>query len=554
MNDKEKFDEIIIEFEYLKSVRSLYETDWKEASNYVRSSLYDWTNSGVKAKRPDRFTSRPGHYLNTLVSGLLGYSISPNLTWLKLSLEESKHTKYAGVKDWLEEVEKIFYASVNRSNLYSEIPSFIRDAATVGHGVMLVDEDIKDARVRFSTRTTPELYLDVNEFDEVDTVYRSFSMTVRNMISFFGEDNCHFEIRNKFKDKNRRNDSVRILHAVYPRVDSDPESLDIKKAPWASFYVDLDNEAIIEESGYRDNPYITFAWEKIPGVAYADSPAMQSLCDILLLNRAEEARLKVAQLSAEPPMNVSNKMRGAESVIPGGFNYYEKSDEIMTPINTGANFPITISVTQDIEHRIKDWFHVDFFLMLQSQDRQKTATEVIEIQGEKAAVLSSLIVNLNTALASLVRRTFNILYRQGKIPPPPEMLRDSGVQMKIDFIGPLAQAQKKFHQTGGVTQSMALVGPVLQLFPESKDYIDGDKLAVEILDSNNFPQGALREEEEVKGIREARAQMIQQQQQQQMIQQQQQNLMSNYNKLNEPVREGSALADLDKQRREGISG
>lgn len=552
MDEKELLEDINTEFEYLKSVRAKYEDDWKDAANYVRASLYDWTNANVRPERPDRYTSRPAHFMNTLVSGLLGYTISPNITWLKLSLEQMEWLRYAGVKDWLEQAEKAFYSAVNRSNLYSEAPGFLRDAATYGHGVMLIDEDLNEQRIRYSTRPTPEIYLDVNEFDEVDTVYRNFSMTVRNMVSFFGEENCHKEVREKFKERDRKNDTINVLHAVYPRKDADPQRKDIKAAPWASMYIDLDNKHLIEESGYWENPYATFPWERIPGVAYGDSPSQQALCDILLLNRAEEARLKVAQLSAEPPMNVSSKMRGNESVVPGGFNYYEKPDEIMTPINTGANFPITINVTQDIEGRIRDWFHVDFFLMLQSQDRQKTATEVVELQGEKAAVLSSLIVNLNNALASLVRRTFNILYRQGKIPKPPAVLQGTGAQIKIDFVGPLAQAQKKYHQAGGVSQSLALVGPVLQLFPETRDYINGDRLAVEILDANGFPQGALREEEEVKGIRDARAQIAQEQQQQAMAMQQQQGIMQNFNKLNEPVKQGSALAEVGKQLAGGV--
>ena len=552
MDEKLLLEDIKIELEYLKEQRAEFEGDWKDTANYVRASLYNWNVGGKKPGRPDRYTSRPAHYLSTLVSGLLGYTISPNITWLKLSLEQMDWMRYSGVKDWLEQAEKALYAAINRSNLYSEAPIFLRDAATYGHSALLIDEDVGEQRIRYSTRPTPEVYLDVNEFDEVDTVYRLFSMTVRTMISFFGEDNCHSEIKTKFASTGSRNDSITILHAVYPRKEATGESLDIKKSPWASVYVDMDNDHVIEESGYWENPYATFAWERISRTGYGDGPALNALPDILLLNKAEEARIRLAQLSAEPPMNVPSKMKGSENVVPGGFNYYDKADEVLSPINTGMNFPITISVTQDIENRIRDWFHVDFFLMLQQQTQQKTATEVMELQGEKAAVLSSIIVNLNNALASIVRRTFNILYRQGKIPNPPDVLQGSGAQIKIDFVGPLAQAQKKYHQAGGIAQSMALVSPVIQLFPESRDYIDGDRLAVEILDANGFPQSALREDEEVKGIRDARAQMAAQQQQQAIAMQQQQNMMQNYDKLNEPVRQGSALAEVNKQAAGGI--
>jgi hypothetical protein len=248
-------------------------------------------------------------------------------------------------------------------------------------------------------------------------------------------------------------------------------------------------------------------------------------------------------------------MRGSESVIPGGYNYFKQADQQIQPINTGANYPITIQVVDGFQKRIRNWFHVDFFLMLMQQAAgNKTATEVVALQGEQAAILSPLIVNQSAALSAIIKRTFNILYRQGKIPEPPAALAGSGAELKIEFVGPLAQAQKRYHQAGGIAQSLSLAQPVLGLFPQSGDLIDGDELIKSILDNNGFPQTALREDKDVEEIRAARAAQAQAQQDQAVKLQQQQMLLQNYNKLNQPTQGGSPLAELDSQRAGSLGG
>lgn len=552
-DEKEVLSDIKTLFEHLKTKRKVHEGEWQDVTTYIGSKNFDWEEVRDEVKRPKRHTGRPAEYLDKLVSGLMGYTISPNVTWLKLSLSDSSMLDYTGVKDWLENAEKALYEEFNRNNLYTEAPAFISNAAQFGHGVMLIDEK-KEAAIRFMTVSAPEVYIATNEYGDIDTVCRYFSMTVKNIVARFGLENVSDTIRKDYEDAQGKQKEIKILHAVFPRENYDSNKLDDKNMAYASFYVDMDGDAILEESGYHELPYSVFIWERITASAYGDSPARKAIPDMRLLNKAEEARLKLAQLAAEPPMNVPDSMRGVESVVPAGFNYYESPDEIMMPINIGANFPITLDTVRDIEARIKDKFNVDFMLMLQAQAAQKTATEVVELQGEKAAMLTSLIVNQNKALSEIVRRTFNIMYRQGRLPEAPAILNNSGASLNIDFIGPLAQAQKKHHQSGGVQMSLMLAQPVLQLSPESVDYINGDALLKNVLETNGFPQTAIREEEEVQKMRQARAEAQMQAMQMQAMQQQQEALMGNYDKLNEPVREGSPIQELSEQLQTGLGG
>ncbi|MDR3191615.1 MAG: head-tail connector protein [Treponema sp.] len=555
--EKELAEDIKLQLEHLKDERHKREADWKNVQELVAPSVVSFDPAEKIPARPNRFTSRPTNYLKTLVSGITGYSISPNIVWQKLGLENAEQLDLYGVKDWLEAVERVLYAEFNRSNLYKQVPGMIASAAAYGHGVMLIDEDVGNSRLRFTSLSVPELYLDTNEYDEVETVYRRFTMTLGNAARFFGLENLAGNLRQDHEDRRKRNNEITVIHAVYRREDYDEEKPDAKHMPFASLYIDEGNDHLIRESGYREFPYAVFVWDKIGGAAYGESPAIYALDDIRLLNLAEESRIKIAQMSAEPAMNVPSTMKGSENVVPRGYNYYENPEEVMSVIQTGENYPISLEVVASIEDRIKDWFHVDFFLMLQSQSRQgrtqMTATEVVELQGEKAAVLSDLVVNLNEPLQKIIQRSFNLLLKQRKIPPIPDILRESGALLKVDFIGPLAQAQKKHHETGGIAQGIALIGSVANMAAAAPpalaalDVVDFDRLVKAGLEGAGTPQNIIREDDDIAAIREARARAEAQAQQQALALEEQKNILGNFNKLNEPLKQGTALEAMGQQ-------
>lgn len=530
----------------LESNRDRFIPRWQEAQTYVAPIVYDWHNLDAIPELPKRYTSVPCDYLSILVSGLVGYSISPNLVWFKLSLENQKLLNLYGVKDFLEECEETLLAELNRSNLYSQASPWIQDAATIGHGVMLCDEDLNQGKLRFTTMRSNEIFLDVNEYGEIDTVFRKYLMTLRNAVEFFGKDKLDPQLVADFDDVSKWNNQIEFLYAVYPRQNYDPNKLDSKNKPYAAVYIDLKNNKIVDEGGYDENPFSIFEWDQISGLAYSNSPSIAALPDIKMLNIAKKTSTQIAQTSAEPPMRVSNSIRNI-SLVPRGFNYISTPDEIIEPIRTGENYPITLEVVQQLKQDIKDWFNVDFFLMLQQQAGNRTATEVMELQGEKAAVLSNLIVALNGALSKIITRSFNLLMRNGKMPDIPQSLKGANTSMKIDFIGPLAQAQKKYHSLGGIAQALSMAQPIMQIFPNASDFIDADELIKHAMEGHGMPQRVIREDDDVQKLREERAMAQAEAQQQAQQQQMMQSLMQNANKLGSAPEDGSPMADMQKQ-------
>ena len=90
-----------------------------------------------------------------------------------------------------------------------------------------------------------------------------------------------------------------------------------------------------------------------------------------------------------------------------------------------------------------------------------------------------------------------------------------------------------------------MVGKIAGL--EALDTVDFDMTLKRGLEGFGFPQDAIREDKDVEEIRKARQQAQAQQQQRAEAMEQQKQIMGNYNKLNEPVKQGSALEDLKNQ-------
>lgn len=550
--DNDRLKEIKSRFSQLEEERRRFESRWITAQNYTSASVYDWENLDCIPSLPKRFSSSPCHYLSILVSGLVGYSISPNIVWFKLSLEDFSQTSLYGVKDWLEQVEEIMTAEFKRSNLYSQAEKMIKDAATIGHGVMLCDYDIASQRLRFTTERSNEIYLDCNSFGEVDTVYRRFLITLRNAVEFFGLEALDEDRREAYKNVARWNDKIEILQVVEPRRNRDTGKPDAKNMPFACYFIDRAKNKIIQESGYIENPFAVFQWNQIAGFAYSESPVQGAMTDIKALNIMEETRLKIAQTSAEPPMQVSDSVRNL-SLVPAGVTYTKKDEQIQ-PIRTGENYPIALDVVQQKQQEVKDWFNVDFFLMLQQKQGQMTATEVMELQGEKAAILSNLIVNLNNALQKIISRSFNLLMQNHRLPPPPLALQNAmnNSRMKVDFVGTFAQAQKKYHTMGGLATAMQTAATIMQIYPNSADYINADELMKRALEGQGMPQAIIREDKDVEKIREMRAQQEQAAQQQAQQQEMLNTMMKSSGGLSKPIEQGSMMDAINKQLAGGL--
>ena len=532
-------------FTDLKAMRQPWEPGWKEITDYVlpRRSFWD-LEPGQEGKKPTQkiFDGSGINALQLLVDGLQGYLISPSIRWYRLQMEDKSQQDIPGVADWLEEVEDILYAEFARSNFYEAISEFFLDAASIGTAAMLVEDDVTEKRILFSTRHIKECYIAEARTGMVDTLYREFWMTNRQMIQMWKKE---LSAERQTLAREQPFAKVKVRHCVYPRKDRQSGKADGGNKPWASVYIDHEKKVIIDEGGYESFPYLVWRWRKNSDELYGRSPASDAIQDILRINQVARTSLEARQLAVQPPMNIPMEMRGMERLVPRGANYYTNPQALITPINMASNYPAAKDQEDDIREQIKETFRTKIFLLMEQLGEQaKTATEIRERQGEKAAVLGATIGRLNSeTLIPLIDRVYAICNKNGILPLPPEALSEGG-RVHIEFSGPLYQAQKTFHQTQGVASALGFATAMAQIMPDSIDNVDEDELMRIGLDSNGAPQKTIRELPDVQARRKKRAEAMAAQQKAVMDLEKQKIMGSNAEQLNKPLQPDSMLAQV----------
>jgi len=138
----------------------------------------------------------------------------------------------------------------------------------------------------------------------------------------------------------------------------------------------------------------------------------------------------------------------------------------------------------------------------------RNTMEIAERKEEKLLALGPVLENIYTGqLEPVIDRTYEVLENRGLLPPPPPELQ--GTELKIEYISMLAQAQKAI-STGSIERLFSFAGNLAAVNPSVLDKIDMDE-GVDIYgDLLGAPPSILVPDEEVKKIREARAEQARQ--------------------------------------------
>jgi hypothetical protein len=424
------------------------------------------------------------------------------------------------VQQYLQVYDEAMYSEFNRSNFYSILGEWFRDAGSVGTAPLYVEEDIKSDRAVCTPIHLREIFIAENIFGEVDTVFRKFFLTAKQAVEKFGTSKLNTNIIECAKKNAEK--KFEFIHAVFPNNNIVYNSILAEHKPVASVYLQQQGNPGVEDgdvllkSGYDINPYAIWRLRKNSDEIYGYSPAADALVEIKQLNQFSKTLLKAAHMSVSPPYNVPERMRGNVRIEPDGLNYFAKDSDIIRPVQTNINFPIGIDREEKIQRIIEDKYRVEFFLILSRAEREMTATEIMERQSEKAVLLGPQVDRLEQeGLSKVFNLVADVAEKGNRLPPPPQVLVDYIGEMQrrgmrpstIEpiFIGPLAQAQKRLFQMQPVKNGLAELSNASIVFPQVLERVDPDRLAEYILDNTDFPQNVMRTDSELSEYRKRQA-------------------------------------------------
>jgi hypothetical protein len=503
--------------------RSSWESHWQELADFItprriRLSQSD-TNQGTK-KNNRIINNTATLAARTLRSGMMAGVTSPARRWFKLGLEDKDLEDFYAVKLWLHDVTDRMNAVMNSSNLYNALPMGYSDLGVFGTSAIFV---LEDPRMVLNAGTLPvgSYWASHNISGFVDVVMRECTMKVRNIVERFvrkNEKSGSFDwssVSARVKslwDSGQHEHNIEVYHAVYPNEDYDPYKIDGQFKRYASVYYekDSDGDKLLSQSGYDEFPIMVPRWDLTGNDVYGSSPGMDALGDIRALQILEKRKAQAVEKTVNPPMTAPTSLRNQKaSILPGDITFVDVRDgqDGFKPAHE-IRFSIKEMVL-DIENhqnRIRRAFYEDLFLMLAMSDRREiTAREVQERHEEKLLALGPVITRLNSDLLNpLIDRTFEIMVRAGKIPPPPPEL-EPGTQLKVEYISMMAQAQKLV-SLGSTERFATFVGNIAAgPYPEANDKVNWDEMIEEHGEMMGVSPRVIRPKDATDAIRNDRA-------------------------------------------------
>ena len=509
----------------MSSERSSWESHWQELADFItpRRIRLNQSENNQGTKKNNRIINNTATLAaRTLRSGMMAGVTSPARRWFKLGLEDKELADHYPVKLWLHDVTDRMNAVLNTSNLYNSLPIVYSDLGVFGTGAMPVLED-PNSLINTSVLPVGSYWIGQNTAGKVDVVIRECSMTVRQIIRMFvkkdeksgSPDWSVVSTRVKaLWDSGQHETYIEVYHAVFPNEDFDPRMIGGEFKRYASVYFEKDQtDRSLGEGGFDEFPILCPRWELTGSDVYGSSPGMDALGDVRALQILEKRKAQAVEKTVNPPMTAPTSLRNQKaSILPGDITFVDVRDgqDGFKPAHE-IRFSIKEMVL-DIENhqrRISRAFYEDLFLMLSMSDRREiTAREVQERHEEKLLALGPVITRLNSDLLDpLIDRTFEIMLRNGRIPPPPPEL-ESGTPLQVEYISLMAQAQRLVN-LGSTERFATFVGNIAAgPYPEANDKVDWDEMIEEHGSMMGIAPKIIRPKEATDEIRRDRADRI----------------------------------------------
>lgn len=506
----------------LKNQRTTYHSQWTDIADTLlpyrlRLNLSDQNRGDRRNTRI--YDSTATFAVDTLESGLMSAASNPATRWVTFTTKDPDRAEFGPHKRWLDYANTVVLSLMNGSNLYRSLPTLYGNAAGFGTSLMSIEEVMNGETFFTRIPAMGSWWIGQNWLNSVDTVYREFRMTIRQMYERFG-DKAEYSVHvQQLMDSSKWQEWLDVGHMVSPAT---PEDKDAKGKRYKSCWFELgssgqqnayrlDEGKYLHRGGFDVFPYVCARWELTEGDVYAiDCPGMKSISD----NKGLQAYERRAALGVEKIVNphwLANE--GLTTVdpgfIPGGISYVQERDgrPSLRPaheINPGFLGPVT-QKEEEIRSRIHTAFKTDTFQALRFlDDKVRTATEIIERKAEGLNDLVKTYTGVQRdVLKPIVDWVFMAAVRQGLIGPAPEGLQ--GHELEYEYNGVLAQAQR-MSKVQPIDRMLQTVGQIAATGnPGAWDKLNTDQ-AIDVLGSElGVDATIIRSDEETAALREQRA-------------------------------------------------
>lgn len=514
--------ETLLEFNALRLWRDTTAAQWEEVAELIlptsRNTFMYGNFNWPGGKKTDRQVDCTGMMALQRFCAICDSLLTPaNSYWHGLKAKNDYVMKDRATRLWFENATRILFDARNDplANFRGQTFNNYENLGAFGNHSMFIDELDPHSGKGLRYRSIPigELFIRENHQGLVDGVVRWFRMTAGQCFQKFPDTSPPILLSSLETKSQYPSD---FLHRVVPRDDWDPDRIDARGKPWASYYVSIQGNCLLQEGGYRTFPYAVGRYVQTPGEVFGRSPAMMVLPALKTINAEKATFLKSGHRAADPVLLLADDGLLNMNLRPGSLNAGAVSADgqpLVHVLPTGQ-IQITKEMMDEEKSLINDAFLVSLFQILE-ETPQMTATEVIERVNEKGILLAPTIGRQQAEyFGPHIHRELDLLANLRLLPPMPPRLREARGEYSVVYTSPLAKAMKAQEVAGfsrSIEMTISLVNATQD--PSLLDVYDLDTADRAIAEIQGTPESWMATQDQMNSKRQARAQAQAKQQQ-----------------------------------------
>lgn len=504
--------EVIECWDDMFSQRTVHENTWGAITRVFNPTANNFFNQRVEGEKVDidLYDSTPIWAGQIWAAGMHAYNTNPAEQWYDIEMQDKKLNKSSEARSWMQGAKEISFDMLNQSNWNKEIVQCYQAIPLIGNSPIFLEPDAEDD-IRFQALPMYQVCFAEDASGRIDTVYRKYKMSVRQVYMKFGARSGKTVLK-KWEAK-KYHEKVDIIHAIEPRFIRDVSKADNVNLPVAEYYVNVEDQVKMRESGFHEFPVMVGRYAQNSGEVYAYGAGHIELANANMLQDLAKTLIKTAGKVMSPPLVLPHDgyvmpiKTGADAV-----NYRLKQGKAGDKIETlpvSGNPPIGREMQEDYRRMVRATFLTDLFTsMFDTHDM--TAEEWRGRRQQDMLILGPILGGIQRdVLQPAIERTINIGIRRKRIPPPPDSIRDQ--RYKIVYISPLARAQR-LTAVSSMTDYLLIIGEMAKIFPDVIDVIKSDAYAERIAEIKGIDQTLITDPKERDQIRKLKAQIAQMEQ------------------------------------------
>lgn len=494
----------------LKSGRSGFDGFFEEIRKVTFPGASEFTSQPIRGAKlhKDVFDGSGEMAAEMLASALFGMATNPATKWLGIRPQDRDLLDDEEIALWYEDATLRMLAMFNNPATAFATQQFLKlqNFVSFGTAPQFIAERPGGVPL-FQTAALTECFIDDGDDGKVDTVYRLYTRTPRQLAQKF-KTGLPVKILEKALDPKRMDENVEILHVVEPRHKREAGRIDGLNKPWREAYIVVADKHLIGEGGFDENPWVCPRMNPRPGEVYGRGRGMTAHADTKMLQRSMKSTIRAAEKRTDPPTQVFDDGVMSPIAMTAGAINVIRADLAQFPggairaIDTGADPIIGEEFNGSIRHRIDRAYWLP--ILQAFTDPKMTATQVLKLDEQTLRFIGPILGRMQSEdLGPMAARVFPIMLRGGQFLPVPAAMENT--QWEVEYVSPIAKAQR-LEEARGLAETFDLLAPMLNTHPEGWDNLDVDAAFRATAELRSVPKNLLRGKAAVKQIRDARAQ------------------------------------------------